>query len=408
MIVSRIEIGFDLSGNPDLDNFVLDDDTRGVLDNATYTLGGVAFYDVSDKVVSFSINRGKSRYLDRYPSGQLEITLNNNDRSFDPIFAGSPYAGQIIPRREVRVYSNDIVQMEAVIDDWNLNYSPNGNSTASIIASDGMARFANQTLNAKTYDSEYAGERIIEVLNDPQVNWSTEKRNIETGRQLLQGDSVETGTNALEYLQLIEKSEPGSFFIARNGYATFKDVFAESSNTELVTLTDNGEGIPYQSINVVYGSELLYNEVVVNIAGGGSASANNPDSQIDYGISNLTLDGLLLSDTDQAQLMADILVSKYDEPEYRIQSVSINLNAIPEADAEKLLALDMGSVCKIEFTPNNLPPTIERYGEVISIQHSVAPLSHVVTLGFAALDLNFWRLDDLVFSRLSSGNALAY
>lgn len=407
MIISRVEIGFDLSGNPDLDYFVLDDATKGVLDNPTYRLGGVAFYDVTNKVVSYSISRGKSRYLDRYPSGQLEIQLNNNDRAFDPIFADSPFAGQIIPRREVRVYANDIVQMEATIDDWNLTYSPNGNSIATILASDGMAKFANQTLNETTYSSEYTGERVARVLNDPQVNWNVDKRSIETGRQLLQGDTVPAGTNALEYLQLIEKSEPGSFFIARNGYATFRDRIANQSTSNIVTFSDD-DGIPYQSINVVYGSELLYNEVIVNILGGGSANANNPDSQIDYGISSLTLDGLLLSSTTQAQEMATFLVNKYDDPEYRIQSVTINLNNIDQADAEAVLALDMNDVCKIEFTPNGVPPAIVKYGEVISIRHSVEPMRHEVTLGFAALDLNFWRLDDLVFGRLSEGNSLAY
>lgn len=407
MIASRVEIGFDLSGNPDLNYFVLDDATKGVLDSPIYTLGGVAFYDVTDKVLRYSINRGKSRWLDRFPSGSLEIQLNNNDRSFDPIFSGSPYAGQIIPKREVRVYVNDIVQIEASIDDWNLSYSPNGNSIASISASDGMVKLAGQFLNQTTYSSEYSGQRVTAVLNDPQVNWNVDKRSIETGRQLLQGDTVADGTNALEYLQLVERSEPGSFFIARNGNATFKDRIAEQSTNNYITFSDNG-GIPYQSIQVVYGSELLYNEVTVKILGGGTVVASNPDSQIDYGISSLVFDGLLLSSTGQAQDMASFLVNKYDQPEYRIQAVTVNLNNIPQADAEAILELDMNDVCKVEFTPNDIGSPIEKFGEVISITHSAEPMQHIVTLGFAALDLNFWRLDDLVFGRLSEGNSLAY
>jgi hypothetical protein len=407
-MTSRIEVGFDLSGNPDLPYIVLDDPVKGVLGSPDYFLGGVAFYDITDKVISFSIARGKSRFLDRYPAGKLTIQLDNNDRRFDPLYEASPYAGQILPRREVRVYTNDIIQMEAVIDDWDLEYSPNGKSIATIIASDALTIFANQALNAKTFSSEQSGERIVRILNDPQVNWSVEKRSVETGLQLLQGDTISEGTNALEYIQKVAQSEPGSFFIAKNGFATYRDRIANQSSGNITSFSDDGEAIPYKSIQVVYGSELLYNEVVVNIQGGGGATANAVQSQIDFGISNLTFDDLLLAEESQAADMAKFLVSKYDDPEYRIQSVTIDLNNISTEDAEKVLSLDLNDVCSVKFTPNQIPPAIDRFTEVISIAHRVTPTLHEVTLGFAALDLNFWRLDDLVFGRLSAGNSLAY
>jgi hypothetical protein len=407
-MTSRIEVGFDLSGNPDLPYIVLDDPVKGVLGSPDYFLGGVAFYDITDKVISFGISRGKSRFLDRYPAGKLTIQLDNNDRRFDPLYTASPYAGQILPRREVRVYTNDLIQMEAVIDDWDLEYSPNGKSIATIIASDALTIFANQALNAKTYSSQLSGARITAILNDPQVNWSVDKRSIENGLQLLQGDTIAEGTNALEYLQKVTQSEPGSFFIAKNGYATFRDRIANQSSGNITSFSDDGEAIPYKSIQVVYGSELLYNEVVVNIQGGGGATANAVQSQIDYGISNLTFDDLLLAEESQAEDMAKFLVSKYDDPEYRIQSVTIDLNNISTEDANKVLALDLNDVCSVKFTPNGIPPAIDRFTEVISIAHRVTPTLHEVTLGFAALDLNFWRLDDLVFGRLSAGNSLAY
>ena len=106
--------------------------------------------------------------------------------------------------------------------------------------------------------------------------------------------------------------------------------------------------------------------------------------------------------------MASFLVSKYDDPEYRIESVTVDLKNIPEADVDKVLDLDLNDVCEIKFTPNNIPPAIERFTEIIRIEHQVTATSHNVTFGFAALDLNFWRLSDLVFGRLSEGNSLAY
>ena len=77
-MTNRVEIGFDLSGNPDLDFFVLDDAEKGLLDNTQYLLGGVIFFDVTAKVIDYSISRGKSRFLDRYPAGRLTVNLDNN------------------------------------------------------------------------------------------------------------------------------------------------------------------------------------------------------------------------------------------------------------------------------------------------------------------------------------------
>lgn len=407
-MTSRVEIGFDLSGDPSLPFFVLDDAVKGRLDNTEYRLGGVAFFDVTDKVISFSISRGKSRFLDRYPAGKLSVNLDNNDRTFDPAFAGSPYAGQIIPRREVRVFTNDILQYVGVIDDWDLEYSPNGNSIASIVASDALTVFANQTLGAATQTSQKSGERITEILSDPDVNWSTEKRSIETGLQTLQADTVAAGTNVLEYIQKVTASEPGSFFVAKDGNVTYRDRIANQSSDSITAFADDATGIPYKNIQVIYGSELLYNDVTVSVLGNGSASAASIPSQIEYGIASLNIDELLLNDLQQAQDMATFLVSKYKQPEYRINAVTVDLKNISTADANKVLALDLNDVCSIKFTPNDVPPAIEKFTEVIRIEHAVTGTSHNVTLGFAALDLNFWRLSDLVFGRLSEGNSLAY
>jgi hypothetical protein len=117
---TKVEIGFDLSalGGP---FFILDDPVQGVLDNTTYTLGGTLFYDVSDDVLSVSVNRGKSRQLDKFTSGNAAIKFINQDRVFDPLNASSPYFGQIIPRRTVRITTSGSAVFYGVVDDWNFS-----------------------------------------------------------------------------------------------------------------------------------------------------------------------------------------------------------------------------------------------------------------------------------------------
>lgn len=97
-----VEIGFDVSGlgGP---FFLLDDPVAGVLDNTEYLLGGELFYDVTDFVRAVSVKRGKSRQLDKYTAGIANIEFNNNTRVFDPENASSPYFGQIIPKRTIKV-----------------------------------------------------------------------------------------------------------------------------------------------------------------------------------------------------------------------------------------------------------------------------------------------------------------
>lgn len=402
---AKVEIGFNLN-DPSGDFAVLDDPVKGILGSTTYVLAGLIFYDVTDRVKSLSITRGKSRQLDRYSAGQASVTFENNDRTFDPIFDNSPFAGQIVPRRDVRISSNDIVQYRGVIDDWNLAYAPEGNSVASLSASDGFTVIANQVLSAATATSQLSGARVEAILNLPNVNFPAANRNIETGTQTLQADVIEDGTNALDYLQTVASSESGSIFVNKLGGVTFlgRNYLGDVSNAPI--LADDGTGIPYQSLEVVYGSELLYNEIVVSRVNGGTATASDVDSQLTYGASVLTLDKLLLNSDSQNTELAEHLLANYSQPEYRFERLGVDLTSLSEAQQNQILNLEMGDLVSIIFTPNNIPPKIEQFAEVIRIDHEVTPYSHRVILGFESASIGYFTLSDDRFGRLTRGNIL--
>lgn len=405
MATNKVEIGFDLSGLPDAEFARLDDAFYGILDAPQTILGGAIYQDVTPKVVSYGISRGKSRQLDQYQAGKVNVTLDNNDRLFDPLYAASPYRGQIIPKRAVRITSNDVIQAEVLIDDWDLAYAPNGNSFAGITASDAFAQFANQTLSGGTATAQYTGERIAAILQNAGVQWPNTRIDLETGKQFLQADVINDGVGALSYLNTIASAEPGSLFVGKTGDVVFKDRAASSSGTA-VLFADDGSGIPYQSISVVYGAELLYNEVTVTRTNGGTAVATNNASQDEYGILSLSRSGLPLDNDTSAQNLADYLVAQFAEPEYRFEALEIEIIDLPEATQTAILDLELGDFVQVKFTPNNVPPAIERFAEVIRISQNVTQTSHRVTLGLASTEYNFWRLSDFVFGRL--GNALAY
>ena len=145
---TKVYIAFDLTASGG-SFFALNDPVRGVLDSE-YVLGGDVLVDVTNYVASVSIDRGKSRELDRFTAGQASVTLHNDDRTFDPFYSGSPFATQILPRKQVVIETNGIRQFTGYIDDWDLRYELGGKSFASISCIDGFLQLSATQIDSFT------------------------------------------------------------------------------------------------------------------------------------------------------------------------------------------------------------------------------------------------------------------
>jgi hypothetical protein len=406
--VQKVELGFDILSSGLGPYFILDDPIKGKLNNTEYLLAGVLFFDVTNLVQSVAIQRGKNRQLDQFDSGLANIVFNNNDRTFDPEYALSPYAGQIVPKRQVRISSGGIVQFVGLVDDWNLTYQPNGDSTAAAACSDATSSFATQTLATRTNSVQKSGERINEILSLPEINWPVDLRDVDTGEMTLGADIIADNTNALTYLRLVERSEPGAFFIGKSGNVIFRDRIA-APTSQGVTLADDGSGIKYQSLRVQYGSELLANEIVVSSEISSYEVTTLDLQSIDtYGIFNLTRTGLLINANGDVDELAEFYANKYSQPEYRFESVEILLDELTDQEQTDLLGLEIGDVVEIKFTPNGIAPAISKYAEIIRIDNSIDLDNHIMSLGFSTLDFALLVLDDAQFGKLDAGNALAF
>lgn len=400
-----VEIGFDqvLPTGP---FFTLDDPVKGALDNTSYPLAGFAYYDITNYVTDIQLNRGKSDELGFVSSGELVVTLNNRTRAFDPTYEASPFYGNILPKRVVRYSANGIQQAQMVIDDWNLEYTPDGDAIASFICSDGFVYLNNQTLNAGTATAQLSGARINAILDDPFVQWPTTDRDIDPGTTTLGANPIENNLNALAYLQQVEQSEQGIFFISKTGLATFNDANHVPVTSNLVKLADDGTGINYQNLLISYGSESLVNEVVAtSVITTTETTVVDSDSQTEYGIFNATFDSLLLSTDEQVASFATKILAKYSQPIYRFTEVQVRLNDLTLDQQSSILGLELGDFVQVVFTPSNLPPAISKYAEVIRANHSVdVSGEHIVTLGLDTLNFTFFILDDEVFGKLDEGS----
>lgn len=401
---TKVFIAFDLTASGG-SFFALNDPVRGVLDSQ-YVLGGDVLVDVTNYVASVSINRGKSRELDRFTAGQASVTLHNDDRTFDPFYADSPFFSQILPRKQVVIESNGIRQFTGYIDDWDLTYELGGKSYASISCIDGFLQLSATQIDSFTNVTQLSGERIVTILNRPEVAWPAGERDIDAGQETLQADTVAENTNALQYLQLVESTEPGALFMSKSGALTFRDRITVPPLVDTLIFADDGraESVSYSDIAVIYGSENLYNRVVVTREGGTPQVADNPASQDIYGVQTLSLDGLLLTSDADALVLADYLLGRYDQPELRFSSLQVKLHDKNTADQAELLAVEIQDVIKIVFTPNGIGDAIERYGLVTGIKHSIGIDTHTVTFDFGSVQDFPLILDDPIYGRL--GGAL--
>ena len=398
-LAPKVELGFDLAAGvgPFL---VLDDPVAGKLDDPAWTLGGTIFYDVTQYVKSVAINRGRSSLFSNFPAGNASVAFNNHNRYFDPVYASSPFVGNIIPGREIRISTGTVVQFSGWVDDWNLTYAPNGDSVADAVSFDATGLLANRTFGSTTPTVQTTGQRINAVLDEASVNWSSGLRAIDTGQATLSNFPIDANTNALSYLQTVAASEPGNLFIGKDGKVVFQDRTKSPTTTDLVTF--GGTGIPFQNLEVTYGSENLYNEIVISRQGGGTATAVDFDSVSAYGIRNLTINNLLLSTDEQALDLALIYAQRYSLPEYRFNALEVAMHKLEVAEQEQIASLEIGSICKVTFTPNGIGDPIERFVEVIRLEQVITPETYFVNLGFQSLDFASLVLDDAEFGKLDT------
>ena len=408
----KVELGLNL-GQGDPFSFQLDSPTRGLLDNTDFTLGGERFFDITSRLVTAQIRRGKSQALDRIDAGILAVTVDNSDRTFDPLYQDGPFFGQLIPRRSVRVSSNNLPVFVGFIDDFDIQYEPGVQSVVRIDASDALSVLTNAGLEEFTPDSELSGARINTVLDLPEIDWPAELREIDPGNSLMLDADVSEGTSALTYLQLVANSEFGDLFLGKDGKIVFRERNAVPNVPNLVfsdeVVAGAYTGIQFADVNIVYGSENLYNRISLENADfiPEEAFAEDADSQSVYGPRTLSQSGLLVQEPEQLQFLADFLLARYKEPQYRFETVTVVMDTLTTENQDKVLALEIGDIVLVRFEPSDIPPAIEQYVRIIGINHDWNPANKNISFALERLDFAIFILDDPVLGELDN-DRLAY
>jgi hypothetical protein len=382
--------------------FILDDPEQGLLDTNVLD-GDVEYSAIPQGVVSVSTNRGRNRDLERTNAGQVSVSLRNQDRFFDPR-GGGVFAEFVVPRNPVRVKADGTALFTGFVDDWAFTYSPGGDSVASFSGSDAFSIFARNENAGGSAVSELTGARLNRVLDQVTVEWPALERDIQVGDSTLAAGDLTN--NVLNYLtNVIEASEQGLVFMSKDGKVAFRQRLT-TPPVSPVTFADDGTGVPYEDVVIQYGTDLMVNQAVVTFPGG-TAVSEDLTSQVRYGITERTID-TELSSLAQAEGIADFLISRYANPEYRVEAVTVNLRALSDAQVADVLDLELGDQARLVFTPNAVGSAISVANRVIGISHNVGIDTHRVTFNFEQLPFTFFILDDAVFGILDGEGILGF
>lgn len=374
----KVELGFTGSG-AGAPYFRLNDPIRGQLDSTEWRLGdGEVLVDVTEFVRRIGIDRGKSRDLDKYQAGRVSVEFNNDQRTFDPTYVDSPYFRQIVPRRQIRVTLDGEVAFAGLVDDWNISYDAGGFSVAVCTAFDAFSALAGITITEpeddyEDFPEELSGQRIQRVLDF--IGWDG-PTDIDAGETTLYESLVPFEQNVLSYLQLVADSEPGDFFVNRLGNFAFTS--KSGSGAAPLLIADDGTGILFNDIQVIYGSEQLYN-VITATNELDSVTVFDDFSVTEYGERDLQVETLIVEGPELEEY-AFFLLDRYKLPEYRFESITISLLGKSALERQGLLRLEIGDPIIVKFTPGGIGDPIERTSKLIGVSHQRQPENEIITL----------------------------
>jgi hypothetical protein len=125
--------------------FTLNNATLGVLDGNCYLDGRVSD-DLTDRVLSISVSRGRHDQFQDFQASTMAVTLSNNDRELDPVNQSSRYwdpvtqTSGVTIRRRVTLYYGATAIFTGLITDIDISYdptsAPNTRSTVEIQVAD--------------------------------------------------------------------------------------------------------------------------------------------------------------------------------------------------------------------------------------------------------------------------------
>jgi len=352
-----------------------------------------SFTDVSAYLRSFTTNRGRISNLDKFQTGTAIVELDNRDNRFSPnqsthYFDSSAGRTKIQPLKRLRIratHSSTTYDLfHGFVESFPVNYAGQGyDSTVKVKVVDAFKLFFNAKLDGigwnlgisllgsttrltLTQAQELSSVRVKNILD----SFGYTNQSISTGQ--LQVTTQPTTDDLLTALRKVETAENGTFFIAGNGNATFRDRNFRLTNTTTpaATFGQGGSELPYSDIRTAYDDNKIINTVQRTRTGSSNTQiAIDSDSINRFGTHVLTESNTLnIQDSDVSSIAEQKVVAN-SIPQTVVEQLSFR----PQQNTglwAKALGLDIGSFVEAKVTTPS--STIETYDLFIErIKHKV-------------------------------------
>lgn len=216
--------------------------------------------------------------------------------------------------------------------------------------------------------------------------------------------------SALTYLKGIAEDAGGLLWVAPDGRLRYRNRHARSGSTVVRRFTNADSTNPEPGLNAYVDDSHIVNVATVKYPGtvtGATYVATDQTSVNKYGRSPVDIDSLVISDLERADRANDLL-TQYDAPVLRVEGVSFDAAAFPNAG--DLLGLEIGDRILLEFPPAAPFPSAEYFIEGVEIDAQAAGTIPTGTISFdlsPASAATRWVLESPTLGALDSA-VLAY
>jgi len=405
----ELDTGFDSA------SFRLDDSTKGVLDNTTYTLGPSAtnFFDITEYVTVINYNRGRRKPEYQFGAGTMSFRMRDETGILGPYDTSSPYYDPandkpgLAPMRRVRLSRESEYLFVGYVTQYEYLFALAGPNEVQVTCADNFYLLSQTQIGAFNPSAETSGERIETVLALPEIDYQG-TTNIDPGTVNLGHDSsynVQAGTNTMQYLNAINQAEQGRLFMSRDGELTFQPRVGATLSGSVLTFADDGTATPYDEVQIEFDADGVVNRAYVEALDGKTATANDLTSQATYFIQSQSVTGSLLHQQGEIDDLADYLLE--GEPGPRYTAVSTRFNMLDNTERNLAATVDIGDTITVTKAVTGLS-TLTSELSIEGIEGSIDFASgHRITYFTAPTTVVFQLiLDDAVYGQLDSTNVL--
>lgn len=347
-------------------------------------------------VTGFSTQRGRTSELESFSAGTATVHVDDVERYYDVDNLDSPYIDGLIYNRPIRIVAVWAGITYPVWSGFTDQWGPPRSGALDYAELDITATDAFKKLNRKitaaipftlgdpvcgvlgvaslpgipTFTEQLrTGELITRVLD--LIGWPTDARRIDNG----QTNCLEhkPDKNVLEYIQQLERSEAGRFFVGADGALEFHQRRGISRDVQVVA-----SDVPLFFDTLYYENDYEFdpssratikNRVVRN-NGERTATRQDAASIAQYDLAEDSQD-VLTADADELDSQCRYYLKRYKTPAPRITKISFSPEQNPSFVWPHVLGRQIGERVAVIRTPHPDATPVTGYYTIESIGHDV-------------------------------------